>query len=430
MSESNPVEASEAGRAIPSSAWITLGMVFLGLVTADFDGIARGIALPVMLKPLHLNIAQAGLIFTGSYIMSWFANLVAGMVMDRWGRKPAFLLALLCTGLFSGLTAFVNSPAQYAVLGVLSGTLRATIPTGQVLVGEEAPASRRGLFMGLATSGIDVGVVITGIVAAAVLPHGGWRTLFLIAFFPLVVAALGMWVLREPPASSHALKQKRGVARRTGLQELGRIFERGIRKHTIGTTVFGMLVNVMTGGFVLSLSASYFTIYDKVTIHDAALSLTVFGLATIVGSVTIGWLADRWPSRNLLAGWTIIGGVAAGLLAIKGGTTWIYFMMGAIGFFGTGALATFWRYLTDSYPTAIRGTGNTFATAFYFLGGALGPALFGILIHNKIYAVAPMFAGALSLIGAVVLLSTGRLVLPGKELDNEEFSSSAAMATK
>ncbi len=64
------------------------------------------------------------------------------------GRKNTFLLSLVLTALFSGLTAFVVRPWQFAVTGSLAGVAISVLPCTQVLAGEEMPAKMHGLMTG------------------------------------------------------------------------------------------------------------------------------------------------------------------------------------------------------------------------------------------------------------------------------------------
>lgn len=421
-------------RTVPANRYIAtlVTLATLGVLLSAFDSIARNVALPLILKSLHMNIAQGGLVFSGGFLASFFANLAIGPIIDRIGRKRAFLLTLLATAIFSGLTAFVTTVWEYAVVGFLAGTCLAVQEPAQVLVSEEVPAKNRGTLMGIVSAGFAGGSIVVSLVGAAVLPSGNWRLLFLLAFAPALLVLLGSFLLREPPRSLEAMRVKRERERVAQGQlvettfaineqkairhEWRQIFEPDLRRQTIVTSVFGLLVNISTG-FVLALGVVYVTAFDHIGIGPASLSIAIEGVATVFGTLLVGFLADRIASRNLLIIWSILGSLAVALLAIHGGTGWVFLVMALFGFFGQGALGTWWRYLADSFPTRARGSGSAFVIGVFFFGLAFAPAMFGAVMNTGNFPAAALLAAIIALVGSLVLL-LGKVIPPRKELED------------
>ncbi|MBX5468102.1 MAG: MFS transporter [Firmicutes bacterium] len=430
---STPGEAVPGLAAAPSRRYVTtlVTLATLGVLLSAFDSVARNVALPLILQSLHMNIAEGGLVFSGGFLASFLSNLLVGPVIDRFGRKRAFLLTLLATALFSGITAFVTTVWEYAVVGFLAGTCLAVQEPAQVLVSEEAPARWRGTLMGIVGAGFAMGSIVVSLVGAAILPSGNWRMLFLLAFAPVLLVLLGAAFLREPPRSAEALRVKRErqriasgqtVATTFAIDEVKavqpewvQIFAPDLRRQTLVTAIFGLLVNFSTG-FVLALGVSYLTAFDHIGIGVASLAIAVEGLATLVGTILVGWLADRIAARHILVVWSMVGGIAVGLLAIRGGPSWVFFAMALFGFFGQGALGCWFRYLADSFPTRARGSGTGFVVGVFFFGLAFAPAIFGAVMNTGNFPGAALLAGGIAIAGALVLLA-GKVIPPRKELE-------------
>jgi MFS family permease len=191
---------------------LAAGICYVGIVTASFDSVARTVALPLIVRELHMSVGLAGLVFSASFAVTALSTLALGPISDRLGRRTAILLALLAAALTSGATAFVTQSWQYVLVGAAAGTTLTVIGASQVLVVEEAPPAIRGLSVGVLTTGFAVGSFVVGLIGALILPSGHWRLLFYVAFAPAVVGVVAYLILREPRRAAEALAIKRGQA--------------------------------------------------------------------------------------------------------------------------------------------------------------------------------------------------------------------------
>jgi MFS family permease len=397
------------------------------MVTVAFDSVARNLALPQILDSLGMSVTEGGAIFGAAFVVTFLANTAIGPVSDRLGRKRALQLALLAAGLFSGLTAFVTSPWQYAVIGALAGCCLVVQTPLLVIVGEVVGPRSRSLAMAVVIGSFSGGSLIVGVVAAVLLPSGHWRVLFLFAFAPLVLLVISQFAIREPRRAEEAVAVKHGrVVEPTQLThkidvdkarqgELKQLFAPDLRRQTLVTSSGGLLMNLSTG-FVLALTATYFELYYHLPVWSVGLSVSIEATAALAGSVVVGLLGGRYPARNLLVGFSIAGAIAVGLMAVPGDIAWAWAMMACFGFFGQGALGAWSRYQVESFPTRVRGTASGFVNGFFFLGNAVAPAAFGALIDAGLFPVTALAAAVLAGGGALILL-LGRKQGVGRELE-------------
>jgi MFS family permease len=408
----------------------------LGVLLAAFDSIARNVAFPLILHALKMNVAQGALIFSGAFGVTFLASLLMGPLMDRLGRKRAFLLALVAAGLTSGATAFIQTVGQYVAVGILAGVCLAVLQPAGVLVAEEAPARWRGTLMAITHAGFSGGAILVSLIGSAVLPSGDWRVLFYLCFSPLLLAAVGAFALREPPRSQEAIAVKRArdrIARGERLvtnyqideekathNEWRQIFAPDLRRQTLVITIAGFLIN-FSPALVLALGVTFMTVFDHLAIGAASLAMAVESFAVLIGTLVSGSLTDRFGPRNVVILWTLLGGISLGLLAVRGEVGWVTGALAGYGFFGQGALSSWIRYVNDSFPTRARGSGVGFVNGVYFLGGGtLGPIVFGTVIQAGHAPVAPLVAAGCS-IASGLLLFLGRPIRPRLEL--EEIAS-------
>jgi MFS family permease len=403
----------------------TFGTV--AMITVAFDSVARNLALPQILRSLGMSVTVGGLVFSAAFVATALFNVGIGPVMDRVGRKRALQLALLAAGTFSGLTAFVTTSWQYAIIGVLAGSCLVVLTPMGVIVGEEVTPRRRGLALALVTGSFSVGTLIVGVVGSILLPGGHWRLLFLLSFAPLLLLVLSPLFIREPPRAAEAARVRKGLvtetaelrhdiditkARQAAWRQL---IAPDLRRQAIVIATGGLLMNLSTG-FVLALTATYFELYYHLPVKAISLSLSIEAVAAITGNVVVGLLGHRFPARTLLVGFGFLGAVAVGLMAIKGDVAWAWVTMACFGFFGQGGLAAWARYGVESFPTRVRGSAAGFGNAFFFVGNAIAPAAFGALIGAELFSVTALTAGALSAVGALVMLF-GSNHSAGRELE-------------
>lgn len=399
--------------ATPRYLRVLVVVTFLGFFFAAFDTIVPLVSLPLILKDLHLSVADGGIAISVGFIGTFVTGLVIGPVMDRIGRKRSYRLVLLGTALFSGLNALIATLWQFMVIRLVAGSSLGTIETAGVLVAEEAPARRRGLLVGIVQSAFPCGSIAATLIASWLLPLGVWRPLFLVAFLPaLVIVVIAGPLLREPSRFT-ALNQKTSTASQK--MQWRAIFSPQLRRQTIAASAFSLLINCGTG-FIVTLSVTYLTIYDHLGIGQAALALLLESIGTLIGQLGSGILADYMSPRNVLITFGFLGAISVFLLTIPGPFGWIIIPMLGAGIFGQGILGCLPRYAADSYPTATRGTGASFIIASYWVGVIFMPAIYGALMQGPSPQNAPLIASLVMVCGGIALLFAKKIA-PGAELN-------------
>jgi MFS family permease len=422
------LSAGEDARQAVTTTRATTVTVFgiLAVGMAAFDSIARNLALPEIINAVHISIGTASNLFAAAFGVTFIGNQVIGPLMDRLGRKRAYQLTLLAAGLTSGLTAFVTNAWWYGVIATLAGCCLVVETPALVVVGEDSPRKARSFLMAMTQGAFSGGALIVGVVGDALLPGGHWRQLFLIAFAPLVLVVVGQFVLKEPVRAAEARRAKREDGTGSGLtfavdverarrSEWRQLFEPEVRRQTIVLCVGGFFINYAPV-FILALSATYFTVYDKIGIGDISLSVTMESAGCIAGTLLLGLLSRWFASRDLLITFILAGAVVLGLFSLKAGPAQILLLMTLYGFLGQGALGVWMRYIVESYPTRMRGTASGFVMGFFFLSNCAAPIMFGDLIDARQYVLAALLSAIISFVGGLIMLAGKRHAI-GTELE-------------
>jgi MFS transporter, putative metabolite:H+ symporter len=281
--------------------------------------------------------------------------------------------------------------------------------------------------MGIVIAAFSGGSLLVGVLGNVLLPGGHWRVLFVIAFLPLLLAVAAEFCIKEPARSAEVLRLRKAsskdvrLAHRVDIDKARQatwwqLFSEDLRHQTIVMSVGGFFVNA-SPVFVLALSATYFTLYDHLSIAAISDSVTIEAAAALAGGLLVGLLSDYISPRNLMVVFSLAGAVAIALMARHGGTGWMFLTMGLFGFFGQGALGTWPRYIADSFPTRVRGTAQGFVFGMFFASNAFVPIVFGNMMGAGFFVATCFVAAAAAALGAVVL-AFGRTVPVRAELED------------
>ena len=224
-----------------------------------------------------------------------FATPVAGSIADRYGTGRVIAAAgiLYSSGLVLMTMATTPLMAHFSI-GVLTGFAMsgAMFPIVLSAISRTVPASKRDLYLGIASAGGSSGQVLLVPVGQSVLDAGGW------VFMLYVMAA--MTALIVPLSIAMVRKGTRSAGRAAGggqhtAAALGEAFRhRGYLLLMGGYFVCGLQTMFIGTHFPLMLT----TLDIDVTL--AAFSLSLIGMFNIVGTFAWGAAGGKFRQKYLL----------------------------------------------------------------------------------------------------------------------------------
>ncbi len=78
--------------------WVVLGVLCLALLVVGIDGTIVNVALPTLVRELHVSSSQLQWIVDAYTIVFASLLLIGGNTGDRLGRKPCFVVGLVIFG--------------------------------------------------------------------------------------------------------------------------------------------------------------------------------------------------------------------------------------------------------------------------------------------------------------------------------------------
>ncbi len=320
--------------------------------------------------------SQAGAVATATLLCSAVGGWMAGFLSDRIGRVRTLQITIAWFSVFSLLCAFAQSFNQLFVLRALLGLgFGGEWAAGAVLIGEAIRPQFRGRAVGCVQSGWAVGwaaaVLAQAAIAALLPPDLAWRALFGLGFVPALLILYVRRNVAEPPIAE--------AARHRDRPGLGGIFAPGVLRTTV---IAALMCTGAQGGYYAI--TTWLPLFLRTTRGLTVIGSTGYLVALIAGSfcgyLVGAWLADRIGRRPLFLIFSV-GAVVMVLIytqvPISNGEMLVLGF--PLGFFASGYFSGLGAFLTELFPTALRGAGQGFCYNFGRGIGALFPFLVGWL---------------------------------------------------
>jgi len=408
-------------------------------------GTASALVFPAVFFP---NGATATTLLASfsTFAIGFFARplgaILYGHLGDRRGRKPALVGALLLMGVATTLIGCLPSyarvgalaPVLLVVLRVLQGLALGGQWGGAILImTENAPASRRGLYGSFAQMGAPIGAIFANVVflvvSAVVGPESvlswAWRIPFLLSLALIGVALVMQFSLQDTKAF-RAIQEMETRRRGNGprldqtrspVLEAFRLFPKQIFQAA------GAFVAMNVSFYVLvTFSLAYGT--NAATLHIASstmLTAVLLGaIAMVPGTFVSSILSDERGRRSvLMLSAALLGCWAFAVFPlINTRTLWGICTALCVGQFLNGMIfGPLASLFSEMFPAAVRYSGASLGYQLgAILGGALAPLVatsllvrFGTPVAISIY----MAVMCLITIGSVWSIAESRIAPSG-----------------
>ncbi|MET7736300.1 MFS transporter [Streptomyces sp. NPDC005402] len=387
---------------------------FGGYALDSYDYFTLPLSMVALAAYFGLDSGQTGLFTTVTLLSSGIGGALAGVLADRAGRVRALMITVVTYAIFTVACGFAPNFESLLVFRALQGLgFGGEWAVGAILVAEYASAKHRGRTLGAVQSSWAVGWALAAIMYTLVFSvfdaDTAWRVMFWTGALP---ALLVVWMRRQVQDAPEAIAVREKSA---GKGSFAAIFKPDLLR----TTIFaGLLSTGVQGGYYTL--ATWVPTYLK---SDRGLSvvgtggyLTFLISGAFLGYLTGGYLTDRLGRRRniwLFALLSAVCIVAYGNIP-SGADTWLLILGFPLGFCMSAIFSGFGSYLSELYPTAVRGSGQGFTYNAGRAVGAVFPTTVGFLADSWGVGGALVFGAIGYGIAALALL--GLPETRGKEL--------------
>ena len=403
-------------RGLTSTQRNTFFACFLGWSLDAFDFFILVFCVSAIAAEFHTKVSAIAEAIFLTLAMRPIGAFLFGFLADRFGRRPALMIDIICFSVFELGSAFAPSLRSFLIMRAFFGiAMGGEWGVGAALAFETLPAKGRGFFSGLLQEGYVVGYLLAAVVYGTLFRFLGWRGMFVVGALPAFLVIYIRTKVDESPAWLQGRVAKKQDTR----------VGKGILAY-LGSFLFLILLMFAFNSFSHGTQDLYPTFLQKNhgfspgTVGTIAI---IYNIGALLGGITFGSWSERLGRRRAI--------IIAALLAIPVIPLWAYSHtapMLALGgflmqFMVQGAWGVIPAHLNELSPPAVRATfpglayqlGNLFASRNSVIQAKLVEQHFG---GNY----APVLAWTVVLVATLVAV----ISFSGKEIKGADLSTTSA----
>jgi AAHS family 4-hydroxybenzoate transporter-like MFS transporter len=385
-------KAIDKGHLTNLQRW-TYVLASLAIIIDGFDGQMIGYAIPQIMNEWGTTRAAFSLAVASGLAGMAIGSLSAGVLADKFGRKPVLIGSILLFGTSTMLIGFATDVPSIALIRFFAGLgIGAALPAATTLTAEYIPLRLRTMAVTTAIVCYPAGGMLAGLAAAHILPTHGWRVFFYVGGAIAIGFALFLiFTLRESPKylsrQSSRWEELRALMQRMShdVSEV-RQFTDGL----ISSAKHGHIAELFRAGravdtswlwlafFMIQLSiySAYSWLPTMLTTEGlspalSGMGLTAYNFGGIFGAVLCAAAINRFGSRYPMVFWAAMSAVTAfglKIVDLQASPETFLWGLGLHGLFVTALQCAMFALCAHIYPTEIRTTGAATAMAFGRVG--------------------------------------------------------------
>ena len=265
--------------------------VFQIPIASEFNWLRTDFSLAIAIQNLAWGIGQP----------------IFGAIAEKIGDRKAIVMGAILYAFGLVASSFATLPIQHQILEIAVGFGIAGTGFGVILavVGRASAPENRSMSLAIATAAGSAGQVIGAPIAEGLLSVMPWSQVFLVFAAAILLVLLALPLMRAPMAPKAELEETLGQILNRAFRDpsyalifLG-FFSCGYQLGFI-TAHFPAMVTEMCGP--IATTSPLAAIGITTTSALGAVSIAVIGLANIAGTLTAGWLGNRFQKKYLLSG--------------------------------------------------------------------------------------------------------------------------------
>jgi MFS transporter, SHS family, lactate transporter len=258
----------------------------------------------------HFYVEKSAIVWTISLTLAMrpVGALLFGALADRYGRKKPLIACVIYFSAATTLSAFAPNYIVFLLLRALYGIgMGGYWGIGASFAMENAPRQRRGVISGMMQGGYPFGYLLAAVAMLTILPHFGWRALFVVGSF----VAVAIVILTALSPESEAWKMHR-------MGSMGNIFKTLLQhKRSFFYLLMVMVVMTCLSHGTQDLYPDFLRTLPSIK-HALILGVQplygipiLYNIGAIVGALFFGQMSEKIGRR-----YSIMAALALSLLSI------------------------------------------------------------------------------------------------------------------
>ena len=299
------VTGGEVARSAGKYRWVICALLFFATTINYIDRQVLGILAPLLGSEIGWTEIQYGYIVTAFQAAYALGLLVAGRLIDRFGTKLGYSIAIVLWSLAAMAHAVTRSAAGFGAARFALGLGEsANFPAAIKAIAEWFPKKERAFATGVFNSGANIGAVAAPAAVPFLTVAYGWQAAFIVTGLLGFVWLLFWLVVYERPEKHRALSPEELAFIRSDPPEppTGKIpWARLLTYRQTWAFVAGKFLTDPIWWFYLYWLPKFLNKSYGLTLTELGLPLVAIYTMTSVGSIGGGWLSSRFISR----GWPV-----------------------------------------------------------------------------------------------------------------------------
>src|SRR5690242_8592328 len=383
--------------------WYAYVAAWLGWTLDAFDfTIFLLIMLPIS-KEFGVPITEVTFVFTITLWLRLAGATASGWLADRMGRKKPLMISILWYSICNFIAGFSPTFAFLfffrALLGIGMG---AEWPAGAALAMESWPARSRGFMSGVLQGSWGLGFALSSLAYGFLFDLIGWRGLLWIGILPALVVVWIRFYVKEPEVWVENKRQQRENKSEVKAPLLS-IFKRGLLFNTL-TACFWIASTFCVYYSIWALFSTYLQKELNWTPLKVATPLFWGNIIVFAGNSLWGMVSDLWGRRP---GIIVPATIAIFVTPLYLWTTDPIYIVSAFivqGIFGGSIYGQNPSYLSERFPTEVRGTASGFVYHQGAIwGGLVAPVLTYLAVQMNLGFAIPMMISTMFFLVIVVI---------------------------
>jgi sugar phosphate permease len=279
---------------------------------------------PAMVDSLGFTRAQLTQGFLlGFVVTGLLLGFLAGVLIDHLGPRKVIRIGVWCVGLPLILMGSMTSLWQYDLLCITEvvGYVLTGPISNQVLISNWFRL-KRGRAMGSAYLGLGVGGAIAPLLINSLIQSFGWRHAFRIigALILIVLLPVSQWITRSSPRDMDLVPD--GTSRATALNKCASSERESVVAAGVAQAVRNRNFWLILSGCTLTIGAIGAVVQHLIlfltgkgySLGSASHVASALLVSSLAGRVIVGYFADRYSRKNVMALFYLVLALAIPLL--------------------------------------------------------------------------------------------------------------------
>jgi DHA1 family multidrug resistance protein-like MFS transporter len=335
----------------------------------------------------------SGLVFSGPFLLSFFATPIWGTLGDRYGRKIMVVRAIFGLAISQVLIGFSQDVYQLLLFRIVQGAISGFIASALALVSTNTPKERMGYALGFLQSSTAGGMVLGPFVGGVLADLVGYREIFYLT--ATLCAIGGVVVVLNVREVTHTDFQ----TKRFSVVENYRLMYSDKRLRIVGAVLVVGQVSVL---MIEPIFALFIETFKTDTKYLSTLAGSIFSVSGIFMVASAPWWGKRNDrlgyKRNLYTALAIVGVAYAGHIIVAN-LVQLALLRAFLGLARGGVLPALYSLTSLYSPPERRGGMIAIASSLTILGNMLGPVIGG-LVASRFGITASFVANSFMLVTA------------------------------